>query len=75
MIVQVLEMSTLRSSVAAGLQDLLEKRAISRVDLRDMMRFVKNRHCRRAELSDFKDLFSKQAVVKSTRTVILPWKR
>ena len=58
MIVLVLKMSTSRSPVPAGLQDLPGKRATSGVDLREMMmRFLKNRHCGRAELARFRRSF------------------
>ena len=61
-------MSSLKSSVASGLRDLLEKWTISDNDLRSMLlRFVKNRHCGRAELAGSEDPSSKQAEVKSTR--------
>lgn len=51
-------MSSLKSSVASGLRDLLEKWTISDNDLRNMLlRFVKNKHCGRAELARFRGSF------------------
>ena len=51
-------MSSLKSSVASGLRDLLEKETISDNDLRNMLlRFVKNKHCGRAELARFRGSF------------------
>ena len=48
-------MSSLKSSVASGLRDLLEKWTICDNDLRNMLlRFVKNMHCGRAELARFR---------------------
>ena len=45
----------LKSSVASGLRDLLEKWTISDDDPRNMLlRFVKNKHCGRAELARFR---------------------
>ena len=53
-----METSSLKSSVASGLRDLLEKETISDNDLRNMMlRFVKNKHCGRAELARFRGCF------------------
>ena len=65
-------MSSLKSSVASGLRDLLEKWTISDNDLRSMLlRFVKNRHCGRADLARFRGSFFEtgRSEVDSSRDV------
>ena len=51
-------MSSLKSSVASGLRDLLKKKTISDNDLRNMLlRFVKSKDCGRAKLALFRGSF------------------